>query len=94
MIAITATRNATDTMMPSSVKNARNLFARSCVKAVRMTSLGRTPKYSETVPRTGLTQHRCRLVMAWITVSQMQRGPAAHLLHCRPASRHTMGFYS
>ena len=71
MIAITATRNATDTMMPSSVKNARNLFARSCVKAVRMTSLGRTPKYSGTVPRTGSTQHRCWLVMAWISVPQM-----------------------
>ena len=35
MIATTATRNATLTMMPSSVKNDRSLFARICVNAVQ-----------------------------------------------------------
>ena len=34
MIATTATRNATDTMMPSSVKNERSLFARICPRAI------------------------------------------------------------
>ena len=39
--ATTATRNATLTMMPSSVKNERSLFARICVAAVRKMSLKR-----------------------------------------------------
>src|SRR5262245_52861650 len=38
MMAMTATRNATLTMMPSSVKNDRSLLARIWVRAVRMTS--------------------------------------------------------
>ena len=42
MIATTATRNVTETMMPSSVKNERSLFARICVSAERMTSVKRT----------------------------------------------------
>ena len=37
----TATRNATDTMMPSSVKNERSLFARICPRAMARTSVNR-----------------------------------------------------
>src|SRR6185503_4784056 len=38
MIATTATRNATDTMIPSSVKNDRSLLTRICWSAVVITS--------------------------------------------------------
>jgi hypothetical protein len=41
MIATTATRKATDTMMPSSVKNERSLFARICPMAMASTSVNR-----------------------------------------------------
>ena len=38
MIAMTATRNVTETMIPSRVKKDRSLFARICDRAVPMTS--------------------------------------------------------
>src|SRR5687767_5896970 len=38
MIATTATRKATETTMPSVVKNDRSAFARSCARATLMTS--------------------------------------------------------
>ncbi len=41
MIATTATRNATDTMMPSSVKKERSLLTRICSRAVVITSMKR-----------------------------------------------------
>jgi hypothetical protein len=42
MIATTATRNATDTMIPSSVKNDRSLLTRICSRAVVITSMKRS----------------------------------------------------
>ncbi len=39
MIATTATRNATDTMMPSRVKNDRNLWAAMDCRATRRASV-------------------------------------------------------
>ena len=41
MIAMTATRNATETMIPSSVKKERSLLARSSPTALVTTSLVR-----------------------------------------------------
>ena len=48
MIATTATRNATDTMIPSSVKNDRSLLTRICWSAVMITSAKRIDLISET----------------------------------------------
>ena len=42
MMATTATRNATETMIPSSVKNDRSLLTRICWRAVVITSEKRT----------------------------------------------------
>ncbi len=44
MIATTATRNVTETMTPSRVKNERSLLARIWPRAERMTSEKRTPE--------------------------------------------------
>src|SRR3989440_1049317 len=61
MIATTATRNATDTMMPSRVKNERSLWLHAAWRARRIDSTMRSEEHtSELQSRSDLV---CRLLL-------------------------------
>ena len=73
--ATTATRNATLTMMPSSVKNERSLFARIWVIAVARTSPNRIPRVREAERKSPSNPH-CGLVRAQAVLGVRARSGA------------------